>query len=86
MPTGKHRVQVTIDDEFAELLDAVDPCPPSRSRLIRDLAVRGAEAVRASRAGEIEALTTLLEIADGARDYDLAAAGAVAASRADRLR
>jgi metal-responsive CopG/Arc/MetJ family transcriptional regulator len=78
-------VQVTIDDELASVLDAIDPQPASRSRLIRDLAIRGAAADRASRDEASEAVRVLLEIADGARDYDLAAAGAVAAARADRL-
>jgi metal-responsive CopG/Arc/MetJ family transcriptional regulator len=85
MPTAKPRIQVTIDDELARALDAIDPQPASRSRLVRDLALRGADAIRASRAREAEALRVLLEIADGTRDYDLAAAGVVAATRADRL-
>jgi metal-responsive CopG/Arc/MetJ family transcriptional regulator len=85
MPTSKARVQVTIDEELAGALDAIDPAPASRSRLIRDLALRGADAVRAGRAREAEALSVLLEIADGTRDYDLAASAAAAAARADRL-
>jgi len=40
----KHpRVQVTVDPELAEAMAAVDTHPKSRSRLIRDLALRGAE-------------------------------------------
>lgn len=85
MPTAKPRVQVTIDDDLASALDAVDPRPASRSKLVRDLALRGADAVRAERERAEEALTVLLEIADGARDYDFDAAAAVAASRGDRL-
>jgi metal-responsive CopG/Arc/MetJ family transcriptional regulator len=85
MPTSKARVQVTIDAELAGALDAIDPTPVSRSRLIRDLALRGADEVRAARAREAEALSVLVEIADGTRDYDLAASGAAAASRSDRL-
>jgi hypothetical protein len=40
------RVQVTVDPEFAAATAAVDPHPGSRSRLMRDLAIRGAEAER----------------------------------------
>lgn len=85
MPTAKPRVQVTVDDELARALDSIDPKPASRSGLVRSLALRGAQAIRASRDREAEALGVLLEIADGVRDYDLAAAGAAAASRGDRL-
>jgi metal-responsive CopG/Arc/MetJ family transcriptional regulator len=85
MPTAKPRVQVTIDDDLAEALDEIDPKPASRSRLIRDLALRGADAVRTAREQETQAVAVLLEIADGVRDYDLAAAEAFAASRGDRL-
>jgi hypothetical protein len=41
--------------------------------------------MRDSRARQAEALSVLLEIADGTRDYDLATAGAAAAARGDRL-
>jgi hypothetical protein len=85
MPTTKMRVQVTVDEELAAALAAIDPEPASRSKLIRDLALRGADAVRAGREQESRALDVLLEIADGVRNYDLAAAGAAAASRGDRL-
>ena len=85
MPTAKPRVQVTIDAELASALDAVDPAPASRSRLVRDLALRGASAVREDRRSSNEALRVLLEIADGEREYDFAAAASVVAARADRL-
>jgi hypothetical protein len=85
VPTAKTRVQVTVDDDLAQALDAIDPKPASRSRLIRDLALRGAAAVRASREQETQAVRVLLGIADGLLDYDLPAAGALAASRGDRL-
>jgi hypothetical protein len=35
------RVQVTVDPELAAAMNSVDAHPRSRSRLIRDLAVRG---------------------------------------------
>ncbi len=49
MPSSLPRVQVTVDPELAEAMAAVDPSPASRSRLIRDLAIRGAAATRDER-------------------------------------
>jgi|GEM_PF-910819 len=85
MATAKPRIQVTVDDELAHAMSRIDPSPTSRSRLVRDLALRGAQSLEAERARADEALTVLLEIADGTRDYDLEAAAAVAARRGDRL-
>jgi len=82
---AKSRIQVSVDEELAGALARVDPAPPSRSRLVRDLALRGAQAVQDERDRADEALTVLLEIADGKRDYDLAAAADVASRRGDRL-
>jgi hypothetical protein len=83
--TAKPRIQVTIDDELARALTRIDPAPSSRSALVRELALRGAQAVEQERARADEALTVLLEIADGSRDYDLGAAAEIAARRSDRL-
>jgi len=66
-------------------MSRIDPAPASRSRLVRDLALRGAQAVAVERARTGEALTILLEIADGKRDYDLAASADVASRRGQRL-
>ena len=85
MPTASSRIQVTIDEELAKALEAVDPAPASRSRLVRDLALRGASAVCADRQRSEDAARVLLEIADGERDYDLAASAVVAAVGGDRL-
>lgn len=85
MPTAKARIQVTIDNELGRALDAVDPAPASRAKLVRDLALRGSEAVRAERERAEDAVRVLGEIADGARDYDLAASDAVFRARGDRL-
>lgn len=85
VPTEKSRIQVTVDEQLAEAMARIDPAPPSRSRLVRDLALRGAQALQQERAEAGEALTVLLEIADGKRDYDLGAAAEVASRRADRL-
>lgn len=76
---------MTIDEELARALDEVDPSPPSRSRLVRDLALRGAQAMREDRDGSGEALKLLLEIADGDRHYDLSASASAFATRGDRL-
>lgn len=85
MPTSQPRIQVTVDEELASALSRVDPAPSSRSKLVRDLALRGAEAMRQERESAAEALDVLLDIADGERDYDLAAAAELAAGRGDRL-
>lgn len=85
MPAAHSRIQVTVDDELASALSRIDPSPASRSRLVRDLALRGAQAVEVERARAGDALTILLEIADGTRDYDLAAAAELASRRGERL-
>jgi len=76
---------VTVDEELLGALARVDPSPASRSRLVRDLALRGAQAMEEDRARSEDAVQTLLEIADGTRDYDLDAAARLAAQRRDRL-
>lgn len=76
---------MTVDDELAHALKGVDPAPSSRSKLVRDLALRGARSLQEERVRADEALTILLEIADGQRDYDLDAAAHAASDRVDRL-
>lgn len=72
---SKHpRVQVTVDPELAEAMDAVDAGPRSRSRLIRDLALRGAAATEEDRMRREEARETLLKIVRGEIELDLDAA------------
>jgi hypothetical protein len=83
--TTRPRIQVTVDDVLARALARVDANPRSRSKLVRDLALRGAQAVERERAGRQAAVRVLLEIADGARDYDLEASAAIARHRHDRL-
>ena len=85
VPTTKSRVQVTIDDELADALAVVDPAPASRSRLVRDLAIRGADAIRVERVQAQEALSHLLAIADGEDPHDFAAVREVLSGRGDRL-
>lgn len=74
MPTVHPRVQVTVDPELAAALDELDPAPASRSRQIRDLALRGAEAQQAGEARHREAIDGLLRIARGQTAYDPASA------------
>lgn len=83
--TSKPRIQVTVDDELARALARVDPDPPSRAALVRDLAIRGALALEEERARQQEAITVLLEIADGTRDYDFEALADLYARRGERL-
>ena len=76
---------MTVDDELARAMARADPDPASRSRLVRDLAVRGARALEEERAESKLALQILIEIADGTRDYDFDASADLAARRGDRL-
>ncbi|MEY2516529.1 MAG: hypothetical protein QOJ89_3887 [bacterium] len=85
VPTSNPRIQVTVDDELAHAMARADPDPASRSRLVRDLAVRGARALEEEWAESKLALRVLIEIADGTRDYDFDAAADLAARRSDRL-
>jgi metal-responsive CopG/Arc/MetJ family transcriptional regulator len=81
MPSSHPRVQVTVDPELAAAMAAVDAHPASRSRLIRDLAIRGAEAERDARQRQREAVDYLLSIARGDADYDFDAARQIHAER-----
>jgi hypothetical protein len=65
------RVQVTVDPELAEAMAAIDASPKSRSRLIRDLALRGAEATQEDRRRREEAKETLLKIVRGEIELNL---------------
>ncbi len=70
MSTTKLRIQVTIDPELADVLDELGGAEP-RSRTVRDLALRGAEALRTERNERAEALEFLRRL-DGGEDkrYD----------------
>ena len=74
-------MQVTVDPELARAMDAVDPSPRSRSKLIRDLAIRGAEAAQQEREERRHAIAHLLSIARGDTDYDFERARAIHAER-----
>ncbi|MGE5336044.1 MAG: hypothetical protein ACM3JL_01310 [Nitrososphaerota archaeon] len=81
MATANPRVQVTIDAELGKALRAIDPHPASKSRLIRDLALRGAAAAAEERARHGKAIENLLKIARGEIAYDFEAAGRLHAER-----
>jgi len=83
--TSKPRIHVTVDDELAQALARIDPAPASRAALVRDLALRGGQALEEERARREEAIQVLLKIADGTLDYDFAAAAELHAQRGDRL-
>jgi len=72
---SKHpRVQVTVDPALAEAMAAVDAHPKSKSRLIRDLALRGAEVAEEDQRRREEAKEYLLKIVRGEIELDLDAA------------
>lgn len=74
MATKHPRVQVTIDPTLAEAMAAVEPHPKSRSRLIRDLALRGAEVAEEDRRRREEAKEFLRKVVRGEIELDLTGA------------
>ena len=81
MATVHPRVQVTVDPELGEALAAVEPHPRSKSRLIRDLALRGARAAEQERGRREKAKETLLKVARGEISYDFDATREIHAER-----
>jgi len=81
MATKHPRVQVTVDPELGAAMAAVDAHPKSRSRLIRDLAIRGAEVAAEERRRNDEAIEILCKIADGEIPYDFDALNEALAER-----
>jgi hypothetical protein len=69
MATTNPRVQVTVDDELAAAIAEV-PANGSKSKLIRDLALRGAQAERENRKREQEAIEYLATRAHEDVDMD----------------
>jgi hypothetical protein len=81
VPPTKPRVQVTLDSELAAAVAELGGAGP-RSRAVRDLALRGAEAIRAERADRSKARIHLLRIAIGDDDgYDFAVSEQLHADR-----
>ncbi len=81
MPTAHQRVQVTVDPELGAALYELDPTPASRSRQIRDLALRGALAEQQDQERHRQATEWLLRVARGETTYDPASAAAAHAER-----
>ncbi|HKI65950.1 MAG TPA: hypothetical protein VJ989_01630 [Solirubrobacterales bacterium] len=81
MPTANPRVQVTVDAELAAALAAIPSPPASKSRLIRDLALLGAEVAGERQKRQDEAIEFLCKVADGEIDYDFDALGETLAER-----
>ena len=81
MPPTKPRVQVTLDTELAAAVEEFGGNEP-RSRAVRDLALRGAHAIRAQRTAERDACQHLQRIATGDDDrYDFSVSKQLHASR-----
>jgi Arc/MetJ family transcription regulator len=81
MPPTNPRVQVTLDSELAAAVAEFGGTEP-RSRAVRDLALRGAEAIRAERADRNRARAHLLRIAEGNDDgYDFSVSEQLHAAR-----
>lgn len=81
MPSSHPRVQVALDAELAAAVKEFGGREP-KSRAIHDLALRGAEAIRAERSAAQEAQRHLLRIAAGDDDrYDFAVSASLHASR-----
>ena len=74
MATSHPRVQVTVDPELGAALDALGPRHGSRSRQIRDLALRGAEIEQEARERREQAIAFLVDMAAGRTRYDPASA------------
>ncbi len=74
MATKHPRVQVTVDPELRDAMAAIDARPKSQSRLIRDLALRGAEAHQDDRLRRTEAREFFRKVASGEIELDLTGA------------
>ncbi len=81
MAPSASRVQVTIDSELASALAEFRGSRP-RSRAVRDLALRGAETMRAEQARSDDAHEHLSRILAGEDDrYDFAVSASLHAER-----
>ncbi len=81
MPSTKPRIQVTIDPELSDALAELGGTEP-RSRTVRDLALRGADAIRTERNERGQALEFLRRLDAGEDDrYDFAVSERLHAER-----
>ncbi|HWP33519.1 MAG TPA: hypothetical protein VNL97_07205 [Solirubrobacterales bacterium] len=65
---------MTVDPELRDAMAAVEPHPKSRSRLIRDLALRGAEVAEEDKRRREEAKEFLRKVVRGEIELDLTGA------------
>lgn len=80
MPASSHRVQVTVDPELAAALAEFGG--RSRSRALRDLAVRGAQALRDDERAREQAIELLRRIDSGEDDrFDFSVSADLHAAR-----
>lgn len=80
VPAASPRIQVTVDPELDAALSEFGG--GSRSRAVRDLAVRGAEALREEKRRRRDALRLLARIADGKDDrFDFSVSAELHAAR-----
>ena len=80
VPATSPRIQVTVDAELDAAL--AEFAVSSRSRAVRDLAVRGAEALREEKRRRHDALHLLRRIAEGEDDrFDFAVSAQLHATR-----
>jgi metal-responsive CopG/Arc/MetJ family transcriptional regulator len=81
VPSTKPRIQVTLDRELAAAVAELGH-GKSRSRAVRDLALRGAETIRAERGRHEEALNGLRRICNGEDDrFDFSVSAQLHAER-----
>jgi hypothetical protein len=81
MSKTARRVQVTLDPELAAAVAELGGAKP-RSRTVRDLALRGAEAIRAEQLRREEALEFLRRLDSGEDDgYDFTVSEQLHAAR-----
>jgi hypothetical protein len=81
MPSLKLRIQVTVDEELDQALRELGGGKP-KSRVVHDLALRGAQAIREAQRGRRRAIEHLLRIADGEDDgYDFSVSEQLHAER-----
>ena len=67
MPSAKPRIQVTLDSELAAAVAELGGAKP-RSRAVRDLALRGAQAIRSEQNRLQEAIEFLRRLDSGEDD------------------
>lgn len=80
VPATSPRIQVTVDPELDAALSEF--AGSSRSRAVRDLAVRGAQALREEKRRRHDALQLLQRIAEGEDDrYDFSVSAELHAAR-----